>query len=33
MEDYDVDLLEEEQCVMVITSTFGNGESPDNGKV
>jgi len=33
MEDYEVDLLKEEQCVMVITSTFGNGESPDNGKV
>ena len=33
MDDYNADDLLREQCVLVVTSTFGNGESPDNGKV
>eukprot|EP00111_Clytia_hemisphaerica_P016599 TCONS_00049205-protein len=32
MEDYDVSDLPHEQCVIIVTSTFGNGESPDNGR-
>lgn len=33
MEDYDFSDLEKEQLMMVVTSTFGNGESPGNGEV
>lgn len=33
MEDYDMDNLLREECVLVVTSTFGNGEAPDNGRV
>nr|O61309.1 RecName: Full=Nitric oxide synthase; AltName: Full=NOS type I; AltName: Full=Neuronal NOS; Short=N-NOS; Short=nNOS [Lymnaea stagnalis]AAC17487.1 nitric oxide synthase [Lymnaea stagnalis] len=32
MDDYAVETLEHESLVMVITSTFGNGEPPENGK-
>lgn len=31
MENYDVNELPTEQIVLFVTSTFGNGESPDNG--
>uniref|UniRef100_A0A672RPE9 Nitric oxide synthase, inducible n=1 Tax=Sinocyclocheilus grahami TaxID=75366 RepID=A0A672RPE9_SINGR len=31
MEDYDFSELETESLLMVVTSTFGNGESPGNG--
>ena len=30
MEDYRVTDIENEQCVLVVASTFGNGEPPDN---
>ncbi|KAH9512565.1 hypothetical protein Btru_038802, partial [Bulinus truncatus] len=33
MEDYDVSSLEHESLVLVVTSTFGNGEAPDNGEM
>jgi len=33
MEDYDFSELETESLLMVVTSTFGNGESPGNGVV
>ncbi|CAL1539173.1 unnamed protein product [Lymnaea stagnalis] len=33
MEDYDVSSLEHESLVLVVTSTFGNGEPPENGLV
>ena len=33
MEDYDMEGLSREDCIMVVTSTFGNGEAPDNGRV
>ncbi|XP_022236006.1 nitric oxide synthase, salivary gland-like, partial [Limulus polyphemus] len=33
MEDYDVRNLEQESLFIVVTSTFGNGNPPDNGKV
>ena len=33
MEDYNFPDIENEQCIMIITSTFGNGEAPDNGLV
>ena len=33
MEDYRVTDIENEQCVLVVASTFGNGEPPDNGQV
>ena len=33
MADYDVINLEHEALVMIVTSTFGNGESPENGEV
>lgn len=32
MEDYDLNDLEKEKIIFFVTSTFGNGESPDNGK-
>lgn len=32
MENYDVKELEKEKILFFVTSTFGNGESPDNGK-
>ncbi|XP_066533388.1 nitric oxide synthase, inducible-like [Hoplias malabaricus] len=32
MEDYNIGDLEKEQLLMVVTSTFGNGESPGNGE-
>ncbi len=32
MEDYDFDGIEKESLLLVVTSTFGNGEAPDNGK-
>lgn len=31
MENYDVDELPNERIVLFVSSTFGNGESPDNG--
>ena len=33
MADYDVMNLEHEALVMIVTSTFGNGEGPENGEV
>lgn len=33
MEDYDFEKLFDETYVIFVTSTFGNGEAPDNGKV
>uniref|UniRef100_A0AAR2M090 Nitric oxide synthase, inducible n=1 Tax=Pygocentrus nattereri TaxID=42514 RepID=A0AAR2M090_PYGNA len=33
MEDYNFRELEKEHLLMVVTSTFGNGESPGNGEV
>lgn len=33
MENYDFDELSKESLLLVISSTFGNGEAPDNGKV
>ena len=33
MEDYNFPELEHEQLVMIVTSTFGNGEAPGNGEV
>ncbi len=33
MEDYDFDGIENESLLLVVTSTFGNGEAPENGKV
>ncbi len=32
MEDYDVAHLEHETLVLVVTSTFGNGDPPENGE-
>ncbi|XP_059143081.1 nitric oxide synthase-like isoform X2 [Physella acuta] len=32
MEDYDVNSLEHESLVIVISSTFGNGDPPENGE-
>ena len=31
MENYDVDEMQTERIVLFVSSTFGNGESPDNG--
>lgn len=33
MDDYNARELEHEQLVIIVTSTFGNGEPPDNGVV
>lgn len=33
MEEYDVVHLEHETLVLVVTSTFGNGDPPENGEV
>ena len=33
MDSYDVISLEHESLVLVITSTFGNGDPPENGEV
>lgn len=33
MDDYDVVHLEHETLVLVVTSTFGNGDPPENGEV
>ena len=31
--DYDVTDLVKEDIILVVTSTYGNGDPPDNGKV
>lgn len=33
MDEYRLSHLEEEQLLLVVTSTFGNGDSPGNGEV
>ena len=33
MEDFDIQDLEYESLVLVVTSTFGNGDPPENGEV
>jgi hypothetical protein len=33
MDEYRLSNLEEEQLLLVVTSTFGNGDSPGNGEV
>lgn len=33
MDDYNISDLEKETLLLVVTSTFGNGDSPNNGKV
>lgn len=33
MDEYDVVHLEHETLVLVVTSTFGNGDPPENGEV
>ena len=33
MNDYDVIELEHEALVLIVTSTFGNGDPPENGEV
>ena len=33
MDQYRLSHLEEEQLLLVVTSTFGNGDSPGNGEV
>lgn len=33
MEEYDVIDLEHEAMVLVVTSTFGNGDPPESGEV
>lgn len=33
MDEYDVVFLEHETLVLVVTSTFGNGDPPENGEV
>ena len=33
MDEYDIWLLEYESLVLVVTSTFGNGDPPENGEV
>ncbi|KAH3891940.1 hypothetical protein DPMN_016050 [Dreissena polymorpha] len=33
MQEYDVTELEHEALVLIVTSTFGNGDPPENGEV
>lgn len=33
MDEYNLEELPKEECLMVVASTFGNGDAPDNGKV
>jgi hypothetical protein len=33
MDQYKASTLEEEQLLLVVTSTFGNGDCPSNGQV
>lgn len=33
MDEYNICDLEKETLLLVVTSTFGNGDSPGNGKV
>jgi sulfite reductase alpha subunit-like flavoprotein len=33
MTEYDVSELEHEALVLIVTSTFGNGDPPENGEV
>ena len=33
MEDYEFSHLEYEELLFVVTSTFGNGDAPENGEV
>lgn len=33
MEEYDIVHLEHETLALVVTSTFGNGDPPENGEV
>ena len=33
MKDFEVGSLVNERLVIIITSTFGNGDPPENGKV
>ena len=33
MDDYNFVDIMNEQCLLIVTSTFGNGEAPDNGLV
>ena len=33
MADYEIADLKREELLLVITSTFGNGDPPENGKV
>lgn len=33
MADYDISSIEHEALLLVVTSTFGNGDPPENGEV
>jgi sulfite reductase alpha subunit-like flavoprotein len=33
MADYDMSSIEHEALLLVVTSTFGNGDPPENGEV
>ena len=33
MDDYDIINIEHETLILVVTSTFGNGDPPENGEV
>jgi sulfite reductase alpha subunit-like flavoprotein len=33
MSDYDISEIEQETLLVVVTSTFGNGDPPENGEV
>jgi sulfite reductase alpha subunit-like flavoprotein len=33
MQDYDMSSIEHEALLLVVTSTFGNGDPPENGEV